>query len=207
MSEIGTVAAGDIVDAIVRHRGSAVIVTGPGALSGALYARRHEPATIYNMDLVYATPTALGIALGSPGVRVLALEGDGSAIAGMASFSTIARLRPPNLAVVVVDNGAYGSTGEGWVRSATAYGTDLAAIASASGIADEHVLTLKPEDPAELVDAQVARVFTEPGPWVLVVRVELDAATVSRARPRTGIDWADAATVCRLDLAARSQQA
>jgi sulfopyruvate decarboxylase subunit beta len=194
----------DVIAAVARHRGHAAIVTGPGAVSGALYGRAPAPATIYNMDLGYPAATALGVALGAPAQRVVAIEGDGSALAGIGVLTTIARYRPANLAVIVIDNGAYGSTGDGWVRTATSTGTDLAAVARACGIDPDHVL----ETTADRLDDDIATVLREPGPWVLVARVDLDPGTLAKAqRPRTGIDWADAATAFRHELERRAGHA
>jgi sulfopyruvate decarboxylase subunit beta len=193
------VTPGDVIDAVVRHRGDAAIVTGPGAISGALYSRAHAAATIYNMDLGYSAAVCLGVALATPDRRVVAIEGDGSAIAGLGVFTTIARYRPPNLAVIVLDNGMYGSTGQGWVASATSSGTDLATVARACGVDAGHVVG---DIGPETLDGAVAAALTEPGPWVLVVKVELDSLTLSKkGRPQVGIDWADAATSFRHALA------
>ena len=101
--------------------------------------------------------------------------------------------------MIVLDNGMYGSTGQGWVSSATSSGTDLAAVARACGVDPDHVRG--DIGPGEL-DGAVAAALTEPGPWVLVVKVELDALTLSKqGRPQVGIDWADAATSFRHALA------
>jgi thiamine pyrophosphate-dependent acetolactate synthase large subunit-like protein len=194
------VIASDVLAAIVRQRGSAPLITGPGAISGGLYSRAHQPATIYNMDLAYALPVAMGIALGAPGERVIAVEGDGSVVAGLPALATLGRYRPRNLVLVVVDNGRFGSTGEGWVSTATAGGTDLAVVARGCGVEPDHVL--EPPDAAGL-ERDLERALATDGPWVLVCRVDLDPASVSRSRPRTGIDWGDAATVFRLEMARR----
>jgi sulfopyruvate decarboxylase subunit beta len=194
------VTPGEVIEAVIRHRGDAAVVTGPGAISGALYSRAHAPATIYNMDLGYGVAMSMGVAMSAPARRVVALEGDGSALAGLGVFTTMARYPLANLAVIVLDNGTYGTSGEGWVKTATSSGTDLAAVARACGIGPDHVLS---EISAETLDESVAKVLHEPGPWVLVVRVELDPMTSSRDRPRTGIDWADAAASFRHDVQGR----
>ena len=61
-----------------------------------------------------------------PSERVVALEGDGSALAGLGVLSTIGRYAPPNLVVVVFHNGVYASCGDGQVPTAAAATTDLA---------------------------------------------------------------------------------
>ena len=173
-------------------------MTGPGAISGALYSRAHAAAT----STTWISATARRCAWGGPrdpGRRVVAIEGDGSAIAGLGVFTTIARYGPPNLAVIVLDNGMYGSTGQGWAASATSSGTDLAAVARACGVDGDHVLG---DIGPETLDGAVAAALTEPGPWVFVVKVELDSLTLSKkGRPQVGIDWADAATSFRHALA------
>ena len=76
---------GDVIDAVVRHRGEAAVVTAR-PISGALYSRAHAAATIYNMDLGYSAAVSR-VALATPGRRVVAIEGDGSAIAGLGVFT------------------------------------------------------------------------------------------------------------------------
>jgi thiamine pyrophosphate-dependent acetolactate synthase large subunit-like protein len=182
------VLAREVVAALARIREDAVVVTGPGGLSGALFGASDQPATIYNMEFGYAAATCLGIAMAVPDRRVVAIEGDGSSIAGSSSFATIARYRPPNLVVIVADNGLYG-TGAATVETATSHGADIAAIARACGLPAEAVLT--PDTLAD-VERDLGRVMTEPGPWVIVARVELDAAAAAATRPRPGLDFVEA---------------
>src|SRR4029077_10245601 len=80
----------------------------------------------------------LGIALARPHRRVLAIEGEGSFYAGSVVLSTIWRLRPNNLVVVVLDNGVWG-TGDGLEPTATAFGVDLVRLALAAGWDERHV--------------------------------------------------------------------
>ena len=118
----------DAIKVIAAARGNAVVVTGPGSNSGLMFAHADAPATIYNMDMAYASPIALGIALAQPRRRVLAIEGDGSFYAGSTVLSTIWRSRPKNLFVLILDNNIW-STGDGREPTATAFGADLAALA------------------------------------------------------------------------------
>ena len=52
--------------AISAVRGDAAAVTGPGANSGLLFEQADTPATLYNMELGYATSVALGVARPAP---------------------------------------------------------------------------------------------------------------------------------------------
>jgi thiamine pyrophosphate-dependent acetolactate synthase large subunit-like protein len=151
-------------------RGAEVVITGPGGVSGALYEADDKPATIYNMDMGYAAAMCLGLALSDPWQRVVAIEGDGSMLAGMGVLSTIGRYQPPNLALIVVDNGVYASTGGGDVSTAAGISTDLARLARACGIADPQVVTA---DTAETASQAVRQALTQPGPWVVIVKVDV----------------------------------
>jgi thiamine pyrophosphate-dependent acetolactate synthase large subunit-like protein len=130
----------------------------------------------------------LGIALARPDRRAIALEGDGSSIAGMPVLASIGRLRPANLVVVIVDNGIYG-TGTGTVETATRHGTDLAAVARACGIPSDQVVT--PTDDAA-VAASLEAAMRVDGPWVVVVKVEPDASVATDQRPTPGLDFVEA---------------
>lgn len=180
--------ARDVVAAFARVRGDAAVVTGPGGLSGALYGVSPEPATIYNMEFGYATATAVGIALAVPSRRVVAIEGDGSMVAGSSVLATIARYRPSNLIVIVSDNGVFG-TGTATIETATAHGADLAAVARSFGIPASSVI--RPDSPDAVAEA-LARAMAEAGPWVIVVQVQLDASAASERRPRPGVDFVEA---------------
>jgi sulfopyruvate decarboxylase subunit beta len=77
-------------------------------------------------------PIALGLALALPHRRVLALDGDGSAMMAASALTTLGTLRPRNLLVVVFDNEAY-LEGAQW-PAATAHGVELQGMAAAAGV-------------------------------------------------------------------------
>jgi phosphonopyruvate decarboxylase len=74
----------------------------------------------------------LGLALARRDKRVLVVTGDGELLMNLGTLATIAVLDPPNLSIVVVDNGHYGETG--YQKSHTSLGVDLEKIAAGSGI-------------------------------------------------------------------------
>jgi sulfopyruvate decarboxylase subunit beta len=162
------------VEVLARLRTTEPVVTGPGGAGGWLKRTAHRAQTLYQMELPYATPIALGIALGLPHQKVIALEGDGALVSGLAGLTTVARYRPPNLVILVFDNAAYGSTGTGEFPTATAAGTDLAAVARAVGIAS----TATAWTPAEL-DTALQHALAADGPHVVVAKV----TSTDRAEP------------------------
>ena len=75
---------------------------------------------------------ALGMALGLPQRKVIALDGDGSLLMNLCSLPTMARMEPKNLVHIVFDNEVYEASGS--KQTATATGTDLVGMARAAGI-------------------------------------------------------------------------
>jgi sulfopyruvate decarboxylase subunit beta len=80
-----------------------------------------------------ASSVALGIALARPELSVVALDGDGSVLMNLGTLTTMARYRPPNLLHLVFDNEVLLSVGRSF-STATATGSDLAAVAAAAGV-------------------------------------------------------------------------
>jgi thiamine pyrophosphate-dependent acetolactate synthase large subunit-like protein len=171
------------VEAFARQRGDAIVIVSPGYTAHELACAGHTEVTLYNMEMGYAAPMCLGLALARPDRRVVALEGDGSLLMGLPVLTTIARYPPANLSVVVFDNGQYLTTGRGEVLTATgAAPADLAALGCAAGLPPDHVLA--PDDVSEF-EAGVGRALSEPGPWLIVARVD----TSDRGDPRARGDF------------------
>jgi len=78
-----------------------------------------------------APPLGLGIALAQPARLVITCNGDGSTLMNLGALVTIASEAPPNLVLVIFDNGVYEVTG---AQPSPGRGVDFAAIARASGI-------------------------------------------------------------------------
>ena len=58
-----------------------------------------------------ASSIGLGLALAKPNSNVVVIDGDGSLLMNMGSLVTVFANNPSNLTWIVIDNGAYGSTG------------------------------------------------------------------------------------------------
>jgi thiamine pyrophosphate-dependent acetolactate synthase large subunit-like protein len=169
----------ETLEIFARYRGDAPTIVGPSWGGRILFDVDHRDATIYNMELGYPSAMCLGLALALPQQRIFALEGDGSILAGLGVFATIARYRPRNLAILVIDNGVYVTTGA--MKSATACGTDIAAVGRAAGI----VASERVADTNALATA-LARAMRDEGPFLIVAEVEPDdpkTAGQARAMP------------------------
>lgn len=188
----------NVVDALLAVRGDAPVISGPGTISRLLFVTQHQPATIYQMDLAYATSMSLGVALARPDKeRVVAIEGDGSIIAALGVFTTIARYQPKNLVSIVVDDGVYGSVVDGTLETGTSGGTDLAAVAKGCGV--RNAVTAKNQDEAA---STMRRAFAEPGPWVIVMKVDnSDRLLLREHRGIISFDIVETAANYRRELA------
>lgn len=113
-----------------------------------------------------AAPIAMGVAIAQPARRVFALEGDGSLLMQLGCLSTIAAQAVKNLCVIVWDNGIYQITG-GQGTPARSSGTDIVAIARASGIASAAWAA----DEGEF-DALVGKALTTDGPHLIGVKID-----------------------------------
>ncbi len=150
------------------------VVAGIGNTNFDLAAAGDRPQNFYMLgSMGLAASIALGVALAQPARRVVALEGDGSLLMNLGCLATIATVAPPNLALIVWDNGAYQITGG--QLAATAAGTDLVAVARGAGIAR----SAWAHDEATF-DRLVAAALREPGPALIAARVD---AAPGAARP------------------------
>jgi sulfopyruvate decarboxylase subunit beta len=153
------------------------MVLSPGLANYTIAQANDEPLTVYNMDMPYATPLALGMALGWPERRIISVEGDGSLLAGPGVLTTVARYQPRNLVIFVFDNGVYLTTGSGKASTATSFGTDIEQLGRAAGM--KNTATVDQIDSAK---AAVKNAFTKPGPWLIVAKVDKQDRPAERSR-------------------------
>jgi sulfopyruvate decarboxylase subunit beta len=123
----------DALKAIYPQLETRVVVTIMGAVAAELQSVGHRPNFFYLQHAMgLASSIGLGIALTRPEKQVVVLDGDGSVLMNLGGLTTLARYRPRNLVHVVFDNESLLSVGG--FPTATATGSDLAAIAAAAGV-------------------------------------------------------------------------
>ena len=168
----------EFIEVLGKLRQGAAMIIGPGGTNSLIGSIADNPLTIYSMDMPYAAPMALGAALGWPDKKVIAVEGDGSMLAGIAVLATIGRYKPKNFTVVVLDNSRYLATGTGMSPTATAFGADIEKIGRGAGL--EQVCTV-----SEIAEARraLSRAFEGPGPWLVVAKVDESDYATPRYRP------------------------
>lgn len=122
----------ECIRAIYDRMDDCLVVTIMGAVAAELQSLGHRPNFFYLQHAMgLASSTGLGLALCLPQQRVVVFDGDGSILMNLGGLTTMARYRPSNLVHVIFDNESLLSVGG--FPTATATGSDLAAIASAAG--------------------------------------------------------------------------
>jgi sulfopyruvate decarboxylase subunit beta len=123
----------DCLRAIYPELEKCLVVTIMGAVAAELQSLGHRPNFFYLQHAMgLASSTGLGLALSKPKQKIVVLDGDGSLLMNLGALSTMARYAPKNLVHVVFDNESLLSVGG--FPTATGTGTDLEAVARASGI-------------------------------------------------------------------------
>jgi thiamine pyrophosphate-dependent acetolactate synthase large subunit-like protein len=158
----------DVVKALLAQRGDLLVVAGLGATAWDVTAAGDTPLNFPLWGgMGGAASIGLGLALAQPARRVLVITGDGEMLMGLGSLATIALQRPPNLAIVILDNERYGETG--MQPTHTAGPTDLAVVAAGAGIpVCETIHT------AEMLQAALPLIRAGLGPLFYAIKVRAE---------------------------------
>jgi thiamine pyrophosphate-dependent acetolactate synthase large subunit-like protein len=118
---------------LLADRGGLLLVTGLGSTTYDAAAVGDDDRNFYLWGAMGAAAmVGLGLAIARPDRRVLVVTGDGEMLMGLGALATVGVQRPPNLALVVFDNGRYAETG--MQPSHTDAGVSLCGVARACGI-------------------------------------------------------------------------
>jgi thiamine pyrophosphate-dependent acetolactate synthase large subunit-like protein len=155
----------------------AIVVSSIGNNSGFWVQLTGREANLLHITMGMCTPTALGLALGLPRRKVFALDADGNLLLNLGSLGTVAGKSPPNLTIIVSDNGNYlGShRDEPGMPTATSAKLNLEGVARECGIASSHTV----ED-AKQFREKIEMALSRPGPHFIRARIQ----TLDDERPR-----------------------
>ena len=170
----------DVVRALLRERGELLVISGLGAPTYDVAAVGDDDRNFHLWGAMGgACMIGLGLALARPERRVLVITGDGEMLMGLGSLATIAQRMPVNLAMVVLDNGRYGETGN--QPSHTSGPTDLVAVARGCGLG-------RAMDVVDTSGVDQLRNAIHDGGGTLFARVRIDEREEPRVLPaRDGI--------------------
>ncbi len=160
-----------VVARLLWDRENVLVVTGLGSAAYDVHAAGDHDGNYYLWGAMGgAALVGLGVAQAQPKKRVMVITGDGEQLMALGALATIAVAGPKNLDIIVVDNEHFGETG--MQTSHTNHGTDLAAIAAASGFAETAVLHRI--DEVERLAAERLGAIAE-GPRLYVIKVSADS--------------------------------
>lgn len=122
----------DCLRALVGVVDDALVVSSAGAMTLEWNSLHPSDGNFRVRTLGLCSSIALGMALGLPQRKIIALDGDGSLLMNLCSLPTSARMGAKNLIHIVFDNEVYEASGK--KPTATSTGTDLVGLARAAGI-------------------------------------------------------------------------
>jgi len=151
---------------VARLKHEEAVIGGIGYTNFDLWGAGQRPQNFYMLgSMGLAVPIAHGVALAQPHRRVFALEGDGSILMQLGSLATVASRGQKNLAIIIMDNGAYQITGG--QATLTAQGADVVAMARGAGLL-QSAWAADASAFEELVDLALR----EDGPWLIGCRID-----------------------------------
>jgi sulfopyruvate decarboxylase subunit beta len=121
---------------IMEYIDDEIVVCNIGFPSRGLYEINDRDKNFYMIgSMGLASSIGFGLALSKPDENVVVIDGDGSLLMNMGSMVTIFANNPKNLTWIVIDNGAYGSTGN---QDTYAQKIDLCKIAESVGFKNSY---------------------------------------------------------------------
>ncbi len=149
-----------IVD-IMRCIDDELVVCNIGFPSRELYDIEDRERNFYMIgSMGLASSIGLGLALAKPDEDVVVIDGDGSLLMNMGSLVTVFANNPKNLTWIVIDNGAYGSTG-----NQDTYAQVLDLVDVARGVGFENSYRFEDMDLKELIKSDdTSFIVYETGP-------------------------------------------
>ncbi|WP_407391729.1 sulfopyruvate decarboxylase subunit beta [Methanobrevibacter sp.] len=126
----------EAIEDIMKNIDDEIVVCNIGFPSRELYEINDRDRNFYMIgSMGLASSIGLGLALAKPDEDIVVIDGDGSLLMNMGSLVTIFANNPKNLTWIVIDNGAYGSTGN---QDTYAQVIDLVEIAEGVGFKNSY---------------------------------------------------------------------
>ena len=102
----------EAIEDIMKYIDDELVVCNIGFPSRELYDIKDRNENFYMIgSMGLASSIGLGLALSQPNRDIVVIDGDGALLMNMGSLVTVFANNPRNLTWIVIDNGAYGSTG------------------------------------------------------------------------------------------------
>ena len=164
-----------VVETLLADRGDLLVIGGLGAPAWDITAAGDHPNNFPMWGAMGgAAVLGLGLALAQPKRNVLVVTGDDEMLMGIGSLATIGISKAPNLSIVVLDNEAYGETGQ--QDTATKHGVSLSGIARACAMKDCR-------DINTMVEVQALRDRIHQGGGSLFAQIKIDPEKIPLVLP------------------------
>jgi thiamine pyrophosphate-dependent acetolactate synthase large subunit-like protein len=161
---------------VSKLKADEAVIGGIGNSNFDLWAAGQRPQNFYMLgSMGLACPIALGVALAQPKRTIFAIEGDGSLLMQLGCLATIAMINPPNLHIIIMDNGGYQITGS--QPAATKYDTDLVAMARGAGLKNSQWV-----DDETAFEAFVDAALRSKEPTLAGAKIDMKAAVATTER-------------------------
>ncbi len=163
---------------IMEYIDDELIVCNIGFPSRELYEINDRDENFYMIgSMGLASSIGFGLALARPDKDIVVIDGDGSLLMNMGSLVTIFANNPRNLTWIVIDNGAYGSTGN---QDTYAQKLDLVDIAKSVGFKNsDDFKNINLKEIISSDDASFIVYHTEPGNSKAPI-IDLDPITIKK---------------------------
>ena len=122
----------DCLKIAAEEIGDALVISTVGGAAAEWNSIRPGDGNLRCRTLGLVSSIAMGLALALPDRSIFGLDGDGALLMNACGLPTLAWQNPPNLTLLVFDNGIYEASG--LRRTATSAGADLMAMAKAAGV-------------------------------------------------------------------------
>jgi sulfopyruvate decarboxylase subunit beta len=122
----------DCLKIVAEEIGDALVITTVGGAAAEWNSIRPGDGSLRCRTLGLVSSIAMGLAMALPNRRIIGFDGDGALLMNACGLPTLAWQNPPNLTLLVFDNGIYEASG--LRRTATSAGTDLMAMARGAGV-------------------------------------------------------------------------
>ena len=163
---------------IMEYIDDELVICNIGFPSRELYEINDRDENFYMIgSMGLASSIGFGLALARPDKDIVVIDGDGSLLMNMGSLVTIFANNPRNLTWIVIDNGAYGSTGN---QDTYAQAIDLVDIAKSVGFKNSYNFNeINLKDMINSDDASFIVYNTEPGNSKAPI-IDLDPITIKK---------------------------
>lgn len=174
------------IENIMKSIDDEIVVCNIGFPSRELYDIKDRDKNFYMIgSMGLASSIGFGLALAKPDEDVVVIDGDGSLLMNMSSLVTVFANNPRNLTWIVIDNGAYGSTG-----NQDTYAQEIDLVDVAKGVGFKNAFNFEDIDLKDVIESDDASFIvynTESGNSTAPI-IDLEPITIKN-RFMNAIKW------------------